>query len=438
MGYYQNPHLSNDPVVELFPNLRLQLAVNTAQVGRTFQDRTHVFHMHRRPQSLLDDAHLLNVGVRGRRGNIQQTFPSLEYDFSPTMMDLTEDDYVHIQWEGSNSQPRNQAGEGRDQTDRNNIVSIDASNWNIPQGKVEDELETEIFTVYYAEGSDESELVRSDGHIDYHETTVQYRTETYEILPLHHVTWYDAEYYCKQYGMMMPEPRDETFNEQLRAFWTRPAVEVEQSWWEYLFGSDEEPEGEWRGDIWLGFTDELEEGVFRANSDGQQLNYTNWNPGQPDDSGYYSCLQQSDCNRAVESDALELQSQLNNAPASFHGNIVKFNRGQYYFISTRNNNFSNRAQKGRFTVIPTSTATANTSTDRIPTSIMSTSSTSISGSSTDTSTANTSTTSISTSSTTSTTSMTMTSTSDVVSSTSTSSTTTSTTLISTTSTTVSS
>ena len=46
-----------------------------------------------------------------------------------------------------------------------------------------------------------------------------------------------------------------------------------------------------------------------------------------------------------------LDSKLNNAPASFHGNIVKLQKGQYYYMCTRNNNFSNRAQKGFINVI---------------------------------------------------------------------------------------
>ena len=87
------------------------------------------------------------------------------------------------------------------------------------------------------------------------------------------------------------------------------------------------------------------------NSEGQDFKNASENlVVQMASSGYYSCLREADCNRAVESEDLLLQSQLDNAPASFHGNIVKFSPGQYFFISTRNNNFSNRAQKGRFTV----------------------------------------------------------------------------------------
>ena len=37
--------------------------------------------------------------------------------------------------------------------------------------------------------------------------------------------------------------------------------------------------------IWIGINDISQEGDFRYASDGKPLTYTNWNPGQPDDSG---------------------------------------------------------------------------------------------------------------------------------------------------------
>jgi len=55
-------------------------------------------------------------------------------------------------------------------------------------------------------------------------------------------------------------------------------------------------------------------------------------------SGYYASV--SDINDGLD-------AQLNNAPASFHGNLIRFKQpGSHFFMSTRNNNFSNRAQKG--------------------------------------------------------------------------------------------
>ena len=66
-------------------------------------------------------------------------------------------------------------------------------------------------------------------------------------------------------------------------------------------------------------------------------------------SGFYECL--DDCNKSVHSKP-KLQKQLNNAPASYHGNMVKFNSEEtHHFISTRNNNFSNRAQKSNIKIV---------------------------------------------------------------------------------------
>ena len=80
----------------------LQLALNTAQVGRTFQDRTHVFLL--KPRNILPKNYQ-NTSIKyifgmGKRGNIQQAYPSMEYRFFPELLRVTTDDVVCFVWSG--------------------------------------------------------------------------------------------------------------------------------------------------------------------------------------------------------------------------------------------------------------------------------------------------------------------------------------------------
>jgi len=101
----------------------LRHAINTAQFGRTFEDRTQVFRIKRRPDELKNRV-IHNLNVRGKRGNIAQVRNCVEYDFTPTELKVETTDYVHFQWCGTEYNNNGNAGEGRQGTDRSNIVFL--------------------------------------------------------------------------------------------------------------------------------------------------------------------------------------------------------------------------------------------------------------------------------------------------------------------------
>jgi len=153
--------VQQNPTIDVGTDLNgLRLAINTAQFGRTFQDRSHVFYIRKRPtgdkvpKMNADGAVTWNLNVRGKRGNIVQTYPATEYDFTPNHLHIDTNDFIHIQWTGSNTHNNNpnsenagdgqggDAGEGTGGTDRHNFVlTTDPSvNYPMPLDKYPDNL----------------------------------------------------------------------------------------------------------------------------------------------------------------------------------------------------------------------------------------------------------------------------------------------------------
>jgi hypothetical protein len=116
--------VQQDSIINEDTLLELALAQDTTQFGRTFEDRSHVFRISKRPDGVPALARIFNLNVRGKRGNIVQAYPSTEYDFIPQHLYARVGDYVHFQWTGCDTNPAGNAGEGTDGTDRTNCVQI--------------------------------------------------------------------------------------------------------------------------------------------------------------------------------------------------------------------------------------------------------------------------------------------------------------------------
>jgi len=135
----------NDPEVDPFglgpfpdndgSRILLQLAINTDQFGRTFEDRTHCFSVKdREAAGIADNRDITLVTVQGKRGNIVQVYPATEYFFIPEPAVIYADSYVHFCWTGSNRNPENNDGQGLQGSDRSNICPLTQDQFNKQAG----------------------------------------------------------------------------------------------------------------------------------------------------------------------------------------------------------------------------------------------------------------------------------------------------------------
>jgi len=141
--------ITQDPYVQPFGDsiakapqgkYNLSFAVNSDQYGRTFQDRSYLFSIKKSP---IPNQNIINLNVRGKRGNIVQTFPAVEYDFVPQHLQVLTTDMVHIQWIGSDYNPDRQpnngeggptdpANPGTYRADRSNMVQLNDPRDQVP------------------------------------------------------------------------------------------------------------------------------------------------------------------------------------------------------------------------------------------------------------------------------------------------------------------
>jgi hypothetical protein len=148
-----NFKLKNNPIMNTSEGVPVRMAVNTAQYGRTFEDRTYTFNIINRPDELVDKT-IHNINVQGKRGNIAQVRNCIEYDFVPNNLSISVNDYIHFQFIGSDYNPLNNDGEGRAGTDRSNLVMISDNKDNIPSMNTNNLFESDVLLILASLGQD--------------------------------------------------------------------------------------------------------------------------------------------------------------------------------------------------------------------------------------------------------------------------------------------
>lgn len=112
----------------------ISIALNTDQSGRTFQDRSFVFNVQQRSDEDADCDKIINVATMGKRGNIVQSYPAIEYDWSPDNVNVKQGECLDFHMHGSdfNAAKNPNNGEGWKYSDRTNLMQKSEASHNFP------------------------------------------------------------------------------------------------------------------------------------------------------------------------------------------------------------------------------------------------------------------------------------------------------------------
>lgn len=114
----------------------IPLALDVAQPKFPFEvheDRSFVFKVAKRPPEIPTTARILNLNYRGMRADSVRSYPSLTYSFVPQHLHVHKDDYLHIQFHGSNFNAANMQHQGWQHSDRTNLIQTEARGSFVPR-----------------------------------------------------------------------------------------------------------------------------------------------------------------------------------------------------------------------------------------------------------------------------------------------------------------